>query len=217
MKKEVQMRLTTLCVVLGSVFFGTCGAMSAEIGRATVAGRLVVLDSNGTWAYADEASAASPQDATCASGNVIKSKKLPISICVTKPWRIDETAPGSMEMQVVQTELDLFVGLVTERTQMPVSTIRQAILANAASFAGIRAEDVATLKDTSETLNGVEWKYIEYEVVYSGAKFRFGNFHQSLGELGAVQVAFWSSAAYFDQNRSAINDFMNGVKLNVAK
>lgn len=211
------MRLTTLCAVLGSVFLGSYGAMSAEIGRATVSGRLVVLDSNGTWAYADEASNTAPQDSSCTSGKVINSKKLPISICLTKPWKLDEEPQGSMEMQVVQTELDLFVGLVTERTQMPVATIRQAILVNAASFAGVRAEDVAILKDTSETLNGVEWKYIEYEVDYSGAKFRFGNFHQSLGELGAVQVAFWSSAAYFDQNRSAINGFMNGVKLNVAK
>lgn len=211
------MRLTALCAVLVSVFLGTYGAMSAEIGRATVAGRLVVLDSNGTWAYFDGSTSAVPQDTSCADGNVINSKKLPISICVTKPWKLDESPQGSMEMQVVQTELDLFVGVVTERTQMPASTIRQAILVNAASFAGVRAEDVAVLKDTSETLNGVEWKYIEYEVAYSGAKFRFGNFHQSLGELGAVQMAFWSSAAYFDQNRSAINAFMNGVKLNIAK
>jgi hypothetical protein len=118
-----------------------------------------------------------------------------------------------MELQAIQPDLDLYVGLITERTQMPIKSLRDAIVYNAAGAGSVRPEDVPILKESVETLDGQEWNYIEYAVVISGAKFRFGNYHKSLGELGVVQVAFWCSDAYFEQSKPAVVAMMNGVKL----
>ncbi len=213
------MRLACVFVALGLLFPSALHA--SEVGRATINGRPVILDSAGTWAYADAVGAGAGAKAAavtgCDNGNAIASKKLPISMCIFTPWRVDSTPSSAMELQAVQPDLDLYVGLITERTQMPIKSLRDAILYNAAGAGSVRPEDVPVLKESVETLNGAEWNYIEYEVVISGAKFRFGDYHKSLGELGVVQVAFWSSAAYFEQSKPAIVAMMNGVKLKAAQ
>jgi hypothetical protein len=214
---EVVMRLAKISAILGFAWLLSLPVGAEEIGRATVGGRAVILDANGTWAYANVIGTGDATNQACSGGNLISSKKLPISLCLALPWRVDTTPTGSIELQATQTELDLFVGLITERTQLPLETLRQAILLNAASAAGVRPEDVPILKESVETLNGFKWQYIEYELSVSGAKFRFGNYHQTLGEIGVVQIAFWSTAAYFDQSKPAMLAMMDGVKLDVAK
>lgn len=200
-------------ITLASALLASAPTFAAEIGRTTVNGRAVILDSAGTWTYADAAGAAPLATRDCATGNSIVSKKLPISLCINKPWRIDNSPSSAMELQATNADLDLYVGLITERTQMPIANLRGAILYNAAGAAGIRPEDVPILKESVDTVNAVTWNYIEYEVTISGAKFRFGDYHKSLGELGVVQVAFWAPAAYFEQSKPAMVEMMNTVKV----
>jgi hypothetical protein len=207
--------MRVVCLSLAMGLFFSSAVYATEIGRTTVNGRSVILDSAGTWAYADEAgaTAGAAVKAGCDLGNNIASKKLPISVCLTQPWRVDNSPSSAMELQATHPDLDLYVGLITERTEMPLATLREAILYNAANASGIKTEDVPVLKESVESLNNQSWNYIEYEVVISGAKFRFGDYHKSLGELGVVQMAFWAPAAYFEQSKPAMVAMMNGVKL----
>jgi hypothetical protein len=196
-----------------SASFAASFATAEEIGRTTIGGRTAVIDSNGTWVYADGNAGAQASNATCETGSKIKSKKLPISFCVYKPWGLDSTPPSSMEFQAVNSDLDLYFGLITERTQMDLAGLKDAILYNAASASGLRSEDVPILKESKETINGVEWNYMEYDIAISGGNFRFGNYFVSLGDRGAVQAAFWSSRSFFETNKPGMIAMMNKVVL----
>jgi hypothetical protein len=185
-----------------------------EIGRSSINGRVVIIDGNGTWKYdGAQAAAGVPTPADCTGGSVVKSKKLPVSLCVSAPWKLDSTAPGSMEFQVLNNELDAYFGLITERTAIPLAGLRQAILINAAQGSGVTESDILIASESKVTIGGHEWSYIEYHVTFGGAKYRFANYYSSLGDKGVVQGVFWCSDAYFEQNKSAITKFMSAVQL----
>ena len=189
-------------IMLAYACLTATSANAAEIGRTNIGGRTAIIDSDGTWAYEDGGQVAS--DSSCVTGTKIKSKKLPIFLCLDKPWVMDTVPPGAMEFQIVHRDLDLYLGLIAERTQMELSGLKAAILYNAASVNGVRPDDVPILKESKETINGIEWSYIEYDVTVSGGKFRFGNFYTSLGERGVVQSVFWSNTVYFEENKPTI-------------
>lgn len=202
------MNFCKLMICVGAVLVPNL-ASAAEIGRTTIGGRTAIIDSNGTWAYVDTGPQVS--DSSCATGTSIKSKKLPIHFCVDKPWVMDNAPPGAMEFQVVHRDLDLYLGMIFERTQMELSGLKGAILYNAAAANGVRAEDVPIRKESTEAINGIDWSYIEYDVKVSGGNFRFGNFYTSLGERGVVQSVFWSNTTYFDEGKPAILAMMAKV------
>ncbi len=206
------MKLAVYCFVALLTSLIAAGSFADEIGRATIEGRTVIVDSNGTWKYAEAAVDANGQaQIDCTKGTVTKSKKLAVSLCVTPPWTLDSGASGLMELQVVNKDLDIYFGLVTERTTMPLAGIRRAILYNAAQATAVREEDIVIAKESTEKIGGHEWSYIEYDVTFNGAKFRFANYYSSLGDLGIIQSVFWCSASYFEQNRAVMSDFMKGI------
>jgi hypothetical protein len=210
MKLKPLLLLTLLTSLLTTV------ALSEEIGRAVINGKAIVVDGNGTWKYADAPLAATtPETADCGTGSTIKSKKLPLSLCIAPPWRLDQSPQGSMEMQAVNGEADLYFGLVTERSPVPLAMLRKAILYNAAQATGVREEDIAVAKEELATINGYEWNYIEYDVNYQGAKFRFSNYYGALADVGNVQAVFWCSPAYFDQNKQLVQKFMSTINLQI--
>jgi hypothetical protein len=204
-----------ICGFLAFILFSFCSlaASASEIGRATIDGRTVIVDSNGTWTYADAIQSPQAAGLVCTNGSISKSKKLPISFCLEKPWVLDISPPGSMEFQVLNRDLDLYFGLITERTQMDMAGLRRAILYNAATASNISEQDVPIAKETKEMINGTEWNYIEYDIAIVGGKFRFGNYYVILGDRGVAQMAFWSNTTYFEENRPTMIAMMNKVLL----
>ncbi len=201
--------LIVACAALA--FLAPQFAAAEEAGRAQLNGRTIILQAGGTWKYADDAPTAAVD---CSGGKVIKSKKLNLSVCVVQPWKIDPTPSEAMEFQLLEPEQDIFVGFITERAPMPFAVLKEAIISNAARATGVHAEDVPVLKESKVALNGKEWNYIEYDVDFKGAKFRFGNYYVSLGDLGVAQMVFWCSKAYFDQNRPLIEAL--AAKVNIS-
>ncbi|NJM31469.1 MAG: hypothetical protein HC855_16525 [Rhizobiales bacterium] len=187
-------------------------ALAEEIGRATIDGREVVIDSNGTWSYADGAAAAGQQAPACA-GNVLESKKVGVSFCLAAPWKLDSAPAGAMEIQAHHPESDIYFGLIPERTQMPAEALRRAIIYNAAQATNTQEKDIPVAAESKETFNGKEWNYIQYDVDFSGAKFTFANYYVTLGDRGVVQAVFWCSPAYFEQNKDAMKAMMTGFSL----
>lgn len=176
-------------------------AEAEEIGRVDLKGRSIVVDSNGTWKYADEAPAGAAPSATCAANQLLQSKKLPVSLCLQSGWRLMPTPAESMEFEAVQTDKDIYVGLITERTTMLDGAVREAILYNAASATNVKVADVPVVLEEKRKIGDEDWNYIVYDVSFSGAPFRFANYYKSLGDKGAVQLVFWSSKSYFEEDR----------------
>jgi hypothetical protein len=197
-----------LALVLGLSSFAV---QAAEVGRAKINNRDVVLDSDGTWKYLDTAQPA--QAGTCTSGQQFKSKRLPVSFCLMPAWRIDPTPSGSMEIQAHNADLELYMGFIGERLELTMAGLRDAAVSNAANATGVLARDIPILKEEAKSFAGEDWKYLEYDVNFKGTVFRFGNYMSALKKGGAVQVVFWSSPAFFDQNKSGIDDVVTTIAI----
>jgi hypothetical protein len=194
---------SSLCLMIGL-------ASAAEIGRVDLNGRTLIIDDTGTWKYAEQSAAV---DSACSDGQLMKSRKLDLSVCVREPWIIDDKSGAEFEIKFTDHDDEIFAGLITERSNLPLKMLEYAILTNAADATGVRKKDIPVIKKSKIKINGVEWSYIEYNVDFKGAKFTFGNYYISLGETGAVQAVFWCSKAYFDKNRKIIEDAAMTLKV----
>ncbi|MFO1034827.1 MAG: hypothetical protein U1E15_12415 [Hyphomicrobiales bacterium] len=183
-----------LAAVLTAI--STYAAYAAPLGHVIFNGRDVILDDNGTWAYAPPGAAA---DATCA-GNTLKSNKLPISFCYESPWGALSAPDVSFEYELVNRNTDTYVGLITERTQLNEETIEAAILHNAANVSGLPPEKVPVMSRETRQFNGENWKLMVYEASFNGSSFTFANYYKSLGDRGVAQLAFWCSTPYFKES-----------------
>jgi hypothetical protein len=188
-------------------------AAADEIGKATIGGRTIIIDSNGTWRYASEAGATALKATDCTAGYAYKDKKLPFIFCLPPSWKIDQSPQGSMELQAHNNELDLYMGVIVERSEMTAEMLRSAALYNAATATGVRTEDIPIVIENKQSFAGQEWNYLSYDVVFSGSKFRFGNYGAVLPKGGVIQVVFWSSPTFFDQNKVAMVEIMQTTKL----
>lgn len=186
------------------------GAWAEEIARHEINGRAIIIDSDGTWKYAEAVAAPTGE---CADGNIITSKKINLSMCIDSAWRIDNKTSGNFEFQFYNASSEIYGALVAERTGVPTEALEYAILFHAANAMGLRNEDVPVLKKSKVTLNGVEWNYIEYDIKLNGANFRFGNYYISLGETGVAQIPFWCGRAYFEKNRKQIEEMASTIEV----
>lgn len=195
------MKRTALSLVAATLFVTSAGlAIADEAGRVQLNGREVILQSDGTWKYSDAETAAASAD--CGAGQGVASKKLPVSFCLPQGWRMMANPSESMEFEAVQNEKDIYVGLITERTSMNDAAIRDAVLYNAASAAGIKQADVPVVLEEKRTFAGQDWNYIVYDVTFTGATFRFANYYKALGDKGSTQLVFWASKGYFDEDKA---------------
>ena len=117
-----------------------------------------------------------------------------------------------MELQAHNNDLDLYMGVIVERSEMTAEMLRSAALYNAATATGVRTEDIPIVTENKQSFAGKEWNYLSYDVVFSGSKFRFGNYGAVLPKGGVIQVVFWSSPTFFDQNKAAMVEVMGTTK-----
>jgi hypothetical protein len=205
------MKAKSLFAVSLLLFASINFATAEEIGRATVNGRSVIIDSKGTWVYADAAAPGTSAVGDC-DGYAFKSKRLPLSSCLRKGWELSTAPPGAMEIQAYQVDVGIYSGIIVEPMEMTYEALRKAIIFNAATGSGVRPEDIIVVKEDKQTFGDHSWNYIEYDVTFSGTKFRFGNFHTALEKGGVAQVVFWSSPAFFEKNGPTLIEVMSSTK-----
>jgi hypothetical protein len=200
--------LTLACLLL---FTSTTISTAEEIGRAAVNGRSVIIDSNGTWVYADAVPAGTSGTLAC-PGYAFKSRRLPLLSCLPKGWELATTPLPGMEIQAHHADAGLYTGFVTEPIELTIPALRRAIITNAANGAGVRPEDIIVKSENAETFGDHKWNYIELDVTFSGSNFRFGNFYTGLAGGGSAQMVFWSSPNFFDKNKGLMTDIMKLTK-----
>lgn len=190
-------------------------AQAAEIGRAQLNGRTIIVDGSGSWTYAD--AAAAPSALSCNDGKLVSSRKIDFSLCVKSPWTVDAAASDSFEISLKDNADEIYSGIITERTNIPEKALAEAIISNAATGTGVRVEDIPVVKREKLMLNNVEWNYVEYDVNFNGIQLRFANYYKSLGEGGAVQMVFWCGRNFFEKVQPAIAEIAGSVSLVAVK
>jgi hypothetical protein len=167
-------------------------ASAAEVGRAELKGRTIVLDSDRSWQFLDEMTAAASQNCTPLSSAIF-----PVKFCLDDAsWRRDPDS-GSFEMLFNTKSGDLYFGIISEEIYIDRDTFKTIIIKNAESAAGLKG--VLSQNHSEVTLGDYQWDLSVYEVEYGSTPFTFENYHTSIEGVGSVQVIFWTGTSVYDK------------------
>jgi hypothetical protein len=169
---------------------GACAA--AEMGRVELNGRTIVIDSDGTWSYLDEAAADAPRgDCT-----LLRLDTPPVEFCLLEAdWRRADLG-GDFAFGFQSRAHDLYFGVIGEITAFDYDTMRKLIRENASDSAGLKG--LMNNEDETATINGAEWGVVRFELEFGTAPIDFENYFTIVPDRGTAQFVFWSPSQIFD-------------------
>jgi hypothetical protein len=152
--------------------------------RAIVSCAALLLASASAWAA----------DIDCGSATLLKSTRLKVEACID-PTIWDSARSGAGEEFLYYTK-DGKAGfaLVTEEPAVPLGEYHDAILDLASKQSGA-LQTAKSHDDTSLTINGKDWRRMEYSLELTGQSLEYLNYYYSEGGLGSAQFIFWSLPA----------------------
>ena len=202
-------RMTVIAALTGLVLAGAVSASSArQVGTAVVNGRIVVLDSDGTWKYQDQAGGGG----SSASSNCETLEHM--ELCLDASGWAKANLPGDF-LGSYSTAGKYFLGIVYEPSGSndgyTYEFLQDAILQNAAHASGTTPENIPILdtNKNSENLDG--FRSITYNPTINGAPFVFHNIFKIYPDR-AVQFAFWAiGKQYTDDFADKVAKFTKSV------
>lgn len=201
-------RLTAIATLTGLALAGAATISSAkQVGTAVVNGRIVILDSDGTWKYQDGAPDGGNASAGCETLEHIK-------LCLDSSGWANANLPGDF-IGSYSTGGKYFLGIVYEpngtKDGYTYEFLQQAIIQNAAAAAGTGPENIPILDSKTDIAEMDGFRSVTYNVTINGAPFVFHNIFKIYPDR-AVQFAFWSiGREYTDDFREKVGKFAQGV------
>lgn len=156
-----------------------------QVGTAVVNGRVVILDSNGTWKYQD-----APEPDGTATGCETAGG---VQVCVKAAgWRETRKQADFHLMYALGNRF--YLGIIAEpygiKDGLTYEGLQAAIVGNAASGAGTTEEKIPVLGTDAE-VNGVKGlRSITYSATISGTPFVFHNVYRVYQDK-SIQCVFW--------------------------
>jgi len=188
---------------------GATPALAAELGRVEFGGRTVILDEDGTWAYA--APNKSGKGAACPAESRVASAVVALTLCVD-PGRWSEIDPGpEQEFTFMTTDGAAGMALIAERLPFGSSFLRTAILENAAEASGVSADEIEIVEEGTATIAGQSWEVIRYRVDFEGTRFEYFNYYRSQEGFGSSQIVFWTLENFVPRVRGLFDAVIAGV------
>lgn len=178
-------RFLFIALVLLTAVSGISQVMAEQVGSAIVNGRIVVLDSDGTWRYQDEAGQSS-QGSGC---ETIEGA----DFCLSKiNWKKTDGSGDFAGLYVFANKY--YFGVIFE----PLGSddgytyefLQDAILANAAAATGSNAKQVPVVNTSTNVEGKPEFRSITYNPTINGTPFVFHNVFKIYPKK-AVQLVFW--------------------------
>ncbi len=180
-------------------------AHAAEIGRAFVNGKEIILYDNNTWEYAPFDPSIEAADCTS-----VKSERIPASICLNPDkWRLlTATPPAEFMLQYPSEELYLII--VTEKIYVPMKLFKKAILQNAQVAAGL--SKIRIMEDSTSSIDGRDFGHLIFASNTSGLDLVYENFHFTDQDIGSVQFAFFTASSVYPNVVPVIEDASTRIK-----
>ncbi len=179
-------------------------AWSAEVGRATVDGKEVILNDDNTWAFVPAATA----PGNCTS---IKSEVLPVGLCLDPAGWALANLEGAAEQSFKRKDTEFYLMLITEKEFFDQPTLKKALLTNAQNAAGL--EKVKTLEDGQATVAGKDFGRIVYQTIIDGLDVTYENYYRGLDGKGSVQFVFFALTSDYEKFRPAIDEAVAGMSV----
>ena len=186
-------------------------SLAAEAGRVDLDGREIILFDDNTWRYATATNNSSTNTASddCVE---IKSKSLPVSICLDESvWKLgDGDGPG--EFSFSTKDNNLFLLMITENAEIPLKAFEKAIVANAQKATGLKPVNVL-IKERLDSL-GIEWGRMVYVADIDGLIIKYENLFTTLKDKGSVQFVFYTTPNNYDAASVEIERAVKRISIN---
>lgn len=159
---------------------------AGEIGRAEIGGRTIIIDDNGTWAYAGDAK---PKGSAAKTGKLCDNFDR-LVMCVRElGWK--DASLGSQFIASYSFEDKFYIGVIREQAGMAdglnKKNLRAAILVNAAQGSG---RDIKDIKIFEEKDSG-KFNSIMYSAEINGLDIIYFNMFR-IFKNESIQIVFWS-------------------------
>jgi hypothetical protein len=182
----------------------------------TDTGEKVILNSDGTWVYADNAPKPAksietskkkfekPKDSTF----LVKSTRNNSAFWINSAkWSFKKTAAdAAVEYQFQLKGKDLYGMAVTEGIEMPLESLAETALANARNA----APDARMVTQEYRVVNGKKVIYMQMNGTIKGVKFTYNGYYFS-NSSGSTQLVAYTAANAVSKYKPEINDFLNGL------
>ncbi|SRR6266852_5738798 len=197
---------------LASVLLVFClsGSASAQTLRAiTQDGKLVILNPNGTWRYADETS----QKQDIPTGII---KRTPVELTrgsyvllldETK-WRVTKKQNEADRQVFNHVKGDAWATAITERVPIPLSNLKKLALGNAQEA----APDAKVTLDEMRRVNGLEVLCLKIMGTSQGIPFIYYGYYHSNAK-GTVQLITYTASNLFDEYQEDFTELLGGLTL----
>lgn len=181
-------------------------------------GKIVILNSNGTWQYED-AGTIKKSDIKINKAAFKKNQKSIFRLKSTnnksefwidpKEWTFNKGGDGSpAEYKFQRKGKDLYAMAITEKIQIDMPDLAQLALKNAKSA----APDARIVKEEYRTVNGHKVIYLEMLGTIRGIKFEYLGYYYS-DASGSTQYMTFTGANLVSMYRNDIDKFLNGFSV----
>ena len=160
--------MRTFAIGLGYALLATTPCLAQDIvGTSVVKGRTVELRSDYTWRYKDQ------------TGSACRTVKTPVTFCgEAAGWKYSSSTNTDASAVFEHDDSnygEFIVEHIGAKNGNTMDTMRSIVLSNAATFGGVKSEEVATLGDDAVTVDGVPGETIIYRVSMNKLQFVFYN------------------------------------------
>jgi hypothetical protein len=188
----------------------------SQIRATTEFGETVNLYDDGTWEYVSDSSNSDQADIltnpnlyvkSSKSDSLVKSERLNIGVWINPTeWYPEPGNTGEYsEILFHKDKEDLYAVMITERIEVPLTTLRDIAISNARSA----APDLEVLQQEYRMVNGTQVLMIQMRGTVQGIKFKYIGYYYSDAE-GSVQLLTYSSERLFPLYKNDMEVFLNG-------
>ncbi|OWY22883.1 hypothetical protein C7N43_05265 [Sphingobacteriales bacterium UPWRP_1] len=181
-------------------------------------GEEVILYEDGTWEYAEQATdtadapiATNPTPFTKSQGAgfMVESTIVDdVEVAVDpEKWRFQRTnAAAAAEYKFEHKSKPLYAMLIAEEMEIPINLLKKAALSNARDA----AEDARITYEEYRVVNGQTMLMMEIKGTIEGMPFAYLGYYYS-GSTGTIQLISYTTQNFFEQNKSELEEFLNGL------
>ncbi|BFG71109.1 hypothetical protein KACHI17_19900 [Sediminibacterium sp. KACHI17] len=187
---------------------------SAQKKAITDTGEEVILYQDGTWKYVNGADSAravevnkTPFVKPSTNTFLLKSKKFNIGFWINpKKWKVQtDKNNDDAEYELHEETNDLFAMMITEKSEIPVLTLKDIAIKNARKV----APDITIQKEEFRIVNGQKVLLVQMKGTYNGVQFIYYGYYYS-NKNGSVQFVTYSTNNLLIENIKDCDDLLNG-------
>ncbi len=189
----------------------------AQIKAVTGTGDEVVLYENHTWKYINKSDTESHEIQTNrisfekksnatfqVSSNIVDNANIYID---PKKWKFKKSDGSSVyEFFFTSAKKDAYGMFIGEKTQMPVTSLREIAL----QYATKVAPDIHVLKEEYRTVNGIQVLEMDMQGTVQGIDVTYMNYYFS-STRGTIQFDTFTGTAQFKDSKADMEELLNGL------